>query len=168
MAWGRAAVEVVEVARTRNALIAAGMSTVVDGTNADLNDPIASALDLFGVQAMDRSNVADADLNQVLPDQQSRFLDYCELRVLDTVRTQIVSRPQRQQWEDYVADYGTNYLAQIEQIIKDKTAAYLARYVNSAAPAIAQMVVSSTNQFDTAPYFPPFIATRPRFNGPLF
>ena len=89
MTLTRANVEVILVKRTENFLAAADMdSTTVNGTNADLNDPIGYAIRICEGTVSDITDVADADVQTVDEDDVDKLLDVAELRVLETFLSQ--------------------------------------------------------------------------------
>lgn len=81
----RANVEAVLVKRIGPLFTDLGLDgTTVDGTNADLNDPIAYALQRLGYGVSDITNVTDTDLSAVTSDDYAALLDIAELRCLET------------------------------------------------------------------------------------
>ena len=58
--------------------------TTVDGTNADLNDPIVNALWLFDETVSNPALVADADIDDIAADEYREFVDTVEVRCLET------------------------------------------------------------------------------------
>ncbi len=86
MAATRAQVEQVLIRRCGKKLGLVGLDGVTaDGTNADLADPIASALGSLGLAVGNFAAVADADLAGVGAGQMPGLLDIAELRVLESV-----------------------------------------------------------------------------------
>lgn len=82
----RAEVEAVLVRRSGKLLVAAGLDgTTIDGTNADLNDPIGSAVRQMGYSVASVVNVTDSDLSVIGDDEIDQLLDVAELRTLETV-----------------------------------------------------------------------------------
>lgn len=81
----RANVESILVRRVGTWLTAAGLDgTTVNGTNADLNDPIAQALLQAGYTVATITSVADADLASVPNADIPMICDLAELRALET------------------------------------------------------------------------------------
>ena len=58
--------------------------TTVDGTNTDLNDPIAYALTYLGYGVTDYTSVTDADMSSLSTDNYNAFFDIAEMRCLET------------------------------------------------------------------------------------
>lgn len=86
MAITRANAETILVARVGALMTEADLDgTTVDGTNADLNDPIGVALRRLGESVTDISDVADADLSGVAETDYNQLLDLAELRVLESI-----------------------------------------------------------------------------------
>ena len=56
-----------------------------DGTNADLNDPIAYAVRLCGLSVADISDVKDSDLAPLPDSDIDKLLDLAELRLLQNI-----------------------------------------------------------------------------------
>lgn len=80
----RANAEAVLVRRIGRKMTAAGLDgSTANGTNGDLNDPLATALLDMGLTVQDIANVADADL--VAVDNIPELLDRAELRALESV-----------------------------------------------------------------------------------
>jgi hypothetical protein len=87
MALTRANVESILVKRCGKLLTAADLDgSTVDGTNADLNDPIGWAVRQCGGSVSSITAVADADLATVDADDYDQVLDLAELRTLETVQ----------------------------------------------------------------------------------
>jgi hypothetical protein len=61
-----------------------------DGTNADLNDPIASAVMSLGYTVSDISNVASSDLSSLDASENLAFLDLAEYRALESINGHII------------------------------------------------------------------------------
>lgn len=86
MAITRANAEAILIGRLGTLMTEAGLDgTTVDGTNADLNDPFASALRSMGYAVADITNVSDVDLSALAEEDYNEFLDRAELRVLETI-----------------------------------------------------------------------------------
>lgn len=131
--------ETVLVARCRAFLVKAKLATTAtQGTpNADLNDPLATALAELAVPASDPANVADADLAPLSP-LRARFLDLAEIRTLETAYQQILLAPQAIQWEDFRKDQGANTQVVLAGYIKEKRARYQAQWSQQGTIAIGQ------------------------------
>lgn len=85
MSVTRANVESVLIRRVGAWLTAAGLDgTTVNGTNADLNDPIAQALLQAGYSVADITSVTSTDLAAVPDANVPMVLDLAELRALET------------------------------------------------------------------------------------
>jgi hypothetical protein len=79
----RANVEAILIRRCGRLLTAASLDgTTVNGSNADLSDPIASAVTALGGTVASRVAVADADVATVA--DVEALLDVAELRTLET------------------------------------------------------------------------------------
>lgn len=88
----RASVETVLIKRCALALEMVGLdSTTISGTNADLNDPIWTALRRVGYSVVNISSVSDADVAQVTGDYERVVIDLAELRVLETCMNRATS-----------------------------------------------------------------------------
>lgn len=83
MALTRAQIETVLVSRCKKRMEFVGFNIAVNGNNADLNDPIFSALQMIGVNPADISNVADSDLTTVT--DISKLCDLAEVRLLENI-----------------------------------------------------------------------------------
>ena len=85
MAITRANVESMLIRRVGQLFSLIGLDgTTVDGTNVDLNDPIASALLRLDYAVADITVVADIDLAAVSTDDYQAVLDLAELRALES------------------------------------------------------------------------------------
>jgi hypothetical protein len=82
MALTRADAEEVLVRRCQGFMQRAGLSVVNVGTNADLNDPMASALSLLGMSPANRGMVADADFATLSGLKLEAYLDTAEVCLL--------------------------------------------------------------------------------------
>ncbi len=83
MAVTRAQIETVLVSRCKKRMEFVGFNVAANGNNADLNDPICSALQLIGVNPVDISNIADSDLSTVT--DTSKLCDLAEVRLLENI-----------------------------------------------------------------------------------
>jgi hypothetical protein len=84
MAHTRASIEAILIGRCGRLLVAAELDgTTVDGTNADLNDPIGWAIRQLGGAVASIGTVADADLAAIADDDTDALLDLAELRTLE-------------------------------------------------------------------------------------
>ncbi len=84
MALTRVQVEKVMVRRAGKRLAFVGLDgTTINGSNADLADPISQTLMAMGYPVADITDPEDSDLAGVTDINQ--FLDRCELRVLETI-----------------------------------------------------------------------------------
>jgi hypothetical protein len=92
--------------RLMGTLIALGLekNAYVDRPNADLNEPIASALESVGVVPADRSFVTDDDLAKVSDAAAGRFIDLAEIRALEGFIAWQATRPARERFPDYSVD----------------------------------------------------------------
>lgn len=86
MALTRADFEAVLVKRCGAALAKVSLDgTTIDGTNADLADPIRTAVRAMGYVVADPIDPADADLADVPATRYEALFDLAELRALETV-----------------------------------------------------------------------------------
>lgn len=85
MALTRSQLEGVLVRRAGKFLEAFDLSTVVDGTNEDLIDPIAAAMIRAGYSLADYFAPTSAELASVAATDTPKVLDYAELRLLETL-----------------------------------------------------------------------------------
>lgn len=91
MAITRINVETILVARVGALMTEADLDgSTVDGTNADLNDPIGVALRDMGESVADVSDVADTDLSGVVETDYNELLDRVELRTLESIEGNFV------------------------------------------------------------------------------
>lgn len=87
MSLTRANVEVILIARVGALMTEAGMDgTTVDGTNADLNDPIGWAVRQLDYTVASVVLVATADVANVAEAEYDEFFDYGEYRALQNIR----------------------------------------------------------------------------------
>lgn len=81
----RANAEYMLIQRIGQVLAAVGRDgTTVNGTNADLNEPIWYSLQQLGYGVVDLTLVTDADVSAVASEDFAPFLDLAELRVLES------------------------------------------------------------------------------------
>lgn len=85
MAISLVRVETTLVRRLKRYLVAAQMAATFVGTNADLVDPIATALAEMGAPADNPLVVTDADLADVAATKEVEFLARVELRLLRNI-----------------------------------------------------------------------------------
>ncbi len=86
MALTRANAEFLTVASVGPAMVAAGMDgTTVDGTNTDLNGPIARALHDLGYSVASFVLVTSAEVGAVTAAETGEFLDRVTLHTLEAV-----------------------------------------------------------------------------------
>jgi hypothetical protein len=84
MALTRAQVETLVIKRTSKRLIFVGLDgTTVNGSNADLAEPISTALQRMGITPADITNPANSDLTGV--ENVLELIDLAELRVLENI-----------------------------------------------------------------------------------
>lgn len=85
MALSRAQAESILIRRGGTLLTAASLDgTTVSGSNADLNDPLASALRQCGLTVANIASVADSDISALADTDIDKLLDLAELRVLES------------------------------------------------------------------------------------
>lgn len=76
----RAQIETILISRTGGLLLAAELDvTTVNGTNADLADPISKAASLLGIEVADVTNITDTELSGVAQTDVTELLDRAEL-----------------------------------------------------------------------------------------
>ena len=86
MAFTLVQIETVLVSRTEKALVEADFATTVDGSNADLMDPIRFAISQVGLAfPTDPTSLADADISGLTEADFDEFLDYAEYRLLQNI-----------------------------------------------------------------------------------
>lgn len=91
MALTRQQAEAVLISRCGTLLTEAGLDGVNNGgSNADLNDPMMTTLVKMGITPASYSNVVDADLSSLAGGDVTEFLDRAELRVLETISSNLV------------------------------------------------------------------------------
>lgn len=91
MSLTRANVESILIRRCGKLLTAADLNgTTVDGTNADLNDPLGYAIRKLGYTVTTPTSVADADVALVATSDYDACLDLAELRTLETVLNEVI------------------------------------------------------------------------------
>jgi hypothetical protein len=83
MAFTRAHAEASIVGRLRGKMALVGFATTTDGSNADLDDPIAVTLRKMGKTAS--SPVSDGDLSGLSDIEIDEFIDRAELRTLESI-----------------------------------------------------------------------------------
>lgn len=83
MALTRAAIEKSLVSRARRRMEFVSFSVAFDGGNADLNDPIATALQRTGITPADITDIQDSDLATV--ENVLKLIDLAELRLLENI-----------------------------------------------------------------------------------
>ena len=87
----RANVEAVLIKRTGHLLTVAGLDgTTVDGTNADLGDPIAFALAQIGITAASPTVPTTAEVATIPDADRYEFLALAELRTLQTILSHVL------------------------------------------------------------------------------
>jgi len=79
----RANVEGVLVRRASRKMLLAGFAITTSGINADLDDPIATALRKMGISPS--IPVVDGDFDDLADNQQDEFLARAELRLLENI-----------------------------------------------------------------------------------
>jgi hypothetical protein len=83
MAITREQIEKTLVKRAGKRMSFVDMSTSVDGSNDDLNDPISTALQRMGISPADITNIQDSDLTGV--EDVLQLIDLAELRLLENI-----------------------------------------------------------------------------------
>lgn len=85
MSLTRSQFESVLVKRAGALMSEAGMETNMDGTNADLSDPMGYAVRQLGYTLADITTPATGDLTQVLDSEVDQLFDVAELRLLESI-----------------------------------------------------------------------------------
>ncbi|MDD2921788.1 MAG: hypothetical protein PHQ36_05825 [Anaerolineales bacterium] len=84
MALTRTQIEKLLVKRASKRMAFVGMDGITDdGTNADLNEPISTALQRMGIAPADITEIKDADLTRV--ENPLELIDLAELRLLENI-----------------------------------------------------------------------------------
>lgn len=82
----RADLENVLISRAGKLMTAADLDgTTLNGTNADLNDPIATGLRRAGYSVASLAKVVDGDVASVLDEDVDKVLDLAELRLCENI-----------------------------------------------------------------------------------
>lgn len=88
MALTRTDVETILISRCGLWMTAADLDGVTrNGTNADLNDPIATGLRRAGYSVASAAFVTDSDVGAIADDDLDKVLDLAELRLLENVES---------------------------------------------------------------------------------
>jgi len=115
----RAQLESVLIRRVGAWYTAAGLDgTTINGTNADLNDPIVAALLQLGYTVANITSVADTDIDDVPDTDIARVLALAELRALETAM----------QGAQDVSGLGYSIKSRIGDAVTALRSAILARY----------------------------------------
>ena len=130
MAITRVQAETLLVKRLGPLMTAAAMDgATVDGTNADLNDPLGRAVRRLSGTVADPTSVADADLATVSSENTDALLDLAELRALNSVLgnlTLVDTRVgPREQKYDQLRQAVRARIGRLEQALGDHLAAEL-------------------------------------------
>jgi hypothetical protein len=83
MALTRAQVESVLVSRCKKRMEFVEFSIITNGGNADLNDPISTALQLMGITPVNIALIVDGDLTTVT--DITKLCDLAEVRLLENI-----------------------------------------------------------------------------------
>ena len=123
----RVDVETATVSLCRDALKATGRSLAHDGTNPDLNEPMAKSLANFGVTPAVRADVTDADFALLPEGLDQQYLDFLEVVVWEVCARGSSSGPQSVSWPNFSASTGGNAQWLASQV-EDLRRAYNAKY----------------------------------------
>lgn len=122
----RANAEAILIRRCGTVLDAAGLDgTTVNGSNADLNDPLWYALDRLSYSVADISEVANADITAVVSDDFAPFLDLAELRALETAQSAATALvdfsvgPRRESLSQFAERLAKTIETKRQQLLKD-------------------------------------------------
>jgi len=120
MAITRANLEAILVKRAGKLMTVAGLDgTTVNGTNADLADPIAFSLRQLGVAVAAPGSPTDAEVANASTDDTDQLLDVAEIRILQTILNHVldlVNTEAGQRVDEY-----SQMAAGIQQRIETKT-----------------------------------------------
>ncbi|MBI5954371.1 MAG: hypothetical protein HY865_22165 [Chloroflexi bacterium] len=83
MALTRAQVESILVSRCKKRMVFVEFAITTNGSNADLNDPICTALQVMGINPANIASVADSDLATVT--DAAKLCDLAEVRLLENI-----------------------------------------------------------------------------------
>lgn len=120
----RKQVELTLIRRTKKRMGYVEMDTTTyDGTNRDLSDPIATALQQMGYAVADITNPVDADLASV--EDIAQFLDLAELRLLESIRGNFDAVDLR--FEDRDEKF-SQFATALDKTIEAKQKAFTANY----------------------------------------
>lgn len=81
----RAQAETILVQRCERLISFVGMAVTYTGNNASLNDPMGYALRQLGYTVTNITNISDTDVANVKDSEIDQFLDYAEMRTLESV-----------------------------------------------------------------------------------
>jgi hypothetical protein len=123
----RANVESILYGRNKGVIALANFSILVNGTNPDMADPIAEALNWFGLYAANRSAPTDSDLASIVQAQESQLLDVADLRLKRNLLGVLLSIPDQvvQQSERRYSDSMTELRMAIQALEAKIQAQYL-------------------------------------------
>lgn len=139
--------------RCRNAMTLAGLDVNTVATfNADLNDPLATALEELGLTPVDRTNVIDDDIAGLLVTQIPKFIDLLELRVLETCLNAFIASPSSQAWEDYKVERRT-VIKDTQTLLDWKWQQFRAKWAQNNAPAVGRMDRATRHNLRTGGYW---------------
>lgn len=91
MSITRIEIEQVVARRLGGFLAEAGMDALQDGVNPWLTDPLRWALSMLGYATASFTSVTDDDLAPVADGHVEALLDLCELRMLESIQTNLAS-----------------------------------------------------------------------------
>jgi hypothetical protein len=115
-----------------------GPLAYVDRPNADLNEPLASALESIGSPPADRSAVSDYDLEKVADSSVGRFLDLAEILAIEGFVMWLAARPRAERFPDWSIDRVGASGEWLLSILKQKQARYDAMW-KGGGPEAARM-----------------------------
>jgi len=122
----RAQVESVLVSRCKKSMAFVGFdSTTVNGTNANLNEPIATALLQMRKATEYLTNVTDLDLSTLTANETIKLTDLAELRLLKNIHgnADVVDIASDSQTERY-SQFGDKILRAIDRLEKRVSSEY--------------------------------------------
>lgn len=108
-----------------------------DGTNADLNDPLGTALRWLGKTVTEHANISDADLSGISSAQVAEMLDIAELRLLESIQRNFAAVDV--EITPYSEKFG-QLGRRLDRVIEGVQAACLMKYGYGQRPDIAGIV----------------------------
>ena len=134
-------------------------ATTVNGTNVDLNYPLADALRSLGLTVVTYSSVTDADLAQIPTDRLAQFHDFYELAALSSVWgcwTEVdFQAGMNRMAKDQIAKRLTERIAALEEKVRLPYGINIGPSVSGLMTA-GQPIPNDPNQYWPGRWSPPF------------